>query len=109
MDSSEVENDGQGGISDAQLNWVKSMLQTEQKVLVVIHHPIFGKALSEEPLGQFVELEKALSSAGNVKYVLSGHVHINEWERQANGIQYYGLTAMTLKGKEGRYKVLELN
>lgn len=110
LDSSEEPGEVfyQGGLSNEQIEWLKPLLKTDKEILIAIHHPIFDKETREYVYPIYENLEKMLSESGNVRYVVSGHWHTPYWEKEYNGIKYFGITALTLEGQTGFYKIIEL-
>lgn len=116
----DVESDGsyQGSIDDKQLAWLESVLKTDKQVIVAMHIPVFagGTVLNtdgtyavnlNERLDIYSKLEDILHENNNVKIVLSGHWHL-PWQREYNGINYYGQSALTREDYKGSYGVIDL-
>lgn len=97
-----------GGIGDAQLSWLREALKTDKDVIIAMHHPIWNKETIGSINPVYKEFEEAIENSGNVRYVFSGHWHTPYWERELNGIKYYGISAFILDGAEGFYKTLDL-
>ncbi len=100
-----------GVIDQEQLDWIKNALNTDKKVLIAMHIPIFddngqGKEFTIRP--DYVEFKKMLEERRNVKYVLAGHYHNDNWQHEENGITYYILPSIELQGGEGYHMVLKL-
>lgn len=110
LDSSEQSGEiyYQGGISDRQMEWLKSVLRKDKDILIALHHPILDKETKEYVYQIYHGLEEMLAENGHVKYVFSGHWHTTYWEKEHDGIKYYGIPALTLEEREGFYKVIEL-
>ncbi|HLN18864.1 MAG TPA: metallophosphoesterase [Patescibacteria group bacterium] len=110
LDSSEEPGEVfyQGGLSVVQIDWLKKALDNEKDVLVAMHHPIFDKETRQYVYPIYENLEKIFSQSGNVKYVFSGHWHTPYWEKEYNGIRYFGIPALTLESQTGFYKIIEL-
>lgn len=97
-----------GGMSEEQLRWLEDVLKTDKWALIAMHHPVWNREDRNrlyEVYGRFYDIIK---KSRNVRYVLSGHEHINEWEKEQDGIKFFGLPALTLKDNEGRYKTINL-
>jgi len=124
LDSTEYENgeyDYFGGISQNQLEWLKKTIATEKKVIIAMHIPIFDEILKSSDidaskghfsgvgdlLERYVELEEIFRKNNNVTMVLSGHWHV-AWQKEYNGISYYGQAALTRDGEEGGYATINL-
>ncbi len=122
IDDVEVGGGYQGFIDSEQLAWLRGVLKTDKQVIVAMHIPIFdgGDALNSNHvlqsgnftnmgniLASYVEFEKVLHESGNVKMVLSGHWHV-PWQKQYDGIAYYGQAALTREGYAGSYGVIDL-
>jgi len=100
------------GVIDAeQMDWIKNALNTDKKVLVAMHLPIFddnGESKEFTIRPDYVEFKKMLEEKGNVKYVLAGHYHNHNWQKEENGITYYILPSLELEGGEGFHMTLQL-
>lgn len=96
-----------GGIEQEQLAWLKDILKTDKQVIVSMHIPIFPLSLESVVVDQYAELEKILQGSGNVKMVLSGHYHL-PWQKEYDGIDYYGQAALTREEYKGAYAVIDL-
>jgi predicted MPP superfamily phosphohydrolase len=83
-------------IDNNELEWLRNnALKTNNKVLIVTHVPFFSPSRDENTLlPQYAEAEKAISSAGNVKYVFMGHLHSRLWDKVYNGVHYYILPSV---------------
>jgi predicted MPP superfamily phosphohydrolase len=100
-----------GMIDQEQLNWIKSSLQTDKKVLIAMHIPMWndnGKGQPYTLRNDYVDFKKMLEDSGNVKYVLAGHYHDNNWIHEENGIVYYILPSIEQEGSEGYHMMLKL-
>ena len=83
-------------IDPEELNWLKDVLKTDKKVLIVTHVPFFSPSRDENALlPQYAEAEKVISGAGNVKYVFMGHLHSRLWDKVYNGVHYYILPSVS--------------
>ena len=124
LDSTEYPNgeyDYLGGISQEQLEWLRKTIKTKKEVIVAMHMPIFEQDITSinihdlkgkfegvgDILERYVELEKIFHENANVKMVLSGHWHVS-WQKEYNGIKYYGEGALTRNGEEGAYATIDL-
>lgn len=115
------EYDYLGGISQEQLEWLRKVIATKKQVIIAMHIPIFEQDIESinihdlkgnfsgvgDVLERYIELEKIFQEAGNVKMVLSGHWHV-PWQKEYNGINYYGEGALTRDGEEGAYAKINL-
>ena len=75
LDTNEIANII-GGVSENQLNWLKTVLDTDKKVIILQHHPVFYFN-TDQVHPQMEELKKIEDSAENVEQVLSGHWHLS--------------------------------
>lgn len=122
MDDVESGGGYQGYIDSQQLDWLRSSLKTEKQVIVSMHIPIFdgGDALTSnhflqsgnftkmgDILDSYAQFENVLHENGNVKMVLSGHWHV-PWQKEFDGIAYYGQAALTREGYSGSYGIIDL-
>ena len=83
-------------IDPQELAWLKDTLKTDKKVLIATHVPFFSPSRDENTLlPQYTDAEKVISSAGNVKYVLMGHLHSRLWDKVYNGVHYYILPSVS--------------
>jgi hypothetical protein len=103
--------DNIGFIEQPQLDWLKNALDTDKKVLVAMHVPMFndngdGKEFTLRK--DYVDFKKMLEKNGNVRYVFSGHYHNDNWHLEENGINYYILPSLEQQGHEGYSMVLKL-
>lgn len=93
-----------------ELSWLKETLKTDKKVLINTHVPFFSPSRDENTLlPQYTEVEKAISSAGNVKYVFMGHLHSRLWDKEYNGVHYYILPSVSGDTYPRYFMKLELN
>lgn len=78
-------------IDKDELEWLKNdALKTDNKALIATHVPFFSPSRDENTLlPQYAEVEKVISSAGNVRYVVMGHLHSRLWDKEYNGVHYY--------------------
>jgi hypothetical protein len=99
-----------GVIESAEMDWIRNALKTDRKVLIGIHVPLWDDNgngnFSVRP--DYVDFKKMLEDSGNVKYVLSGHYHNDDWEHEENGITYYILPSIEQDGFEGYHMTLTL-
>jgi len=119
----DVESDGSylGSIDQNQLDWLKTTLQTDRRVIVSMHIPIFIQENIDkihdlqggdfQGIGgladRYIELENILHASGNVKMVISGHWHL-PWHKLYDEIDYYGEAALTREGYSGAYATIDL-
>lgn len=99
--------DYSGSIDETQLNWLRDVLKTDKQVMITMHIPIFPLSLETVVMSQYEEFEKIIRGSGNVKIVFSGHFHI-PWQKELNGIRYYGEAALTRDDYKGAYGVIDL-
>ncbi|HRZ95748.1 MAG TPA: metallophosphoesterase [Candidatus Moranbacteria bacterium] len=97
-----------GYMEPEQVEWLKEVLKTDRKIAVAMHVPIFDRFDFEKVYPELEYLKKMFEDSGNVKYVLAGHFHINEWHKNINGIEYYIIPSLSQKGKEGYSLTLTL-
>jgi 3',5'-cyclic AMP phosphodiesterase CpdA len=97
-----------GGIGSAQLNWLKDVLKTEKNIAIAMHHPIWDKETRSYINPIYEDFKNIIEGNRNVKYVFSGHWHTPYWEKEQNGIKYFGIAALSLDGMEGFYKTIDL-
>jgi predicted MPP superfamily phosphohydrolase len=96
--------DNIGFIEQPQIDWLKNALNTDKKVLIAMHIPMFndnGDGKSFTLRKDYVDFKKMLEEHGNVKYVFSGHYHNDNWHMEENGINYYILPSVSQQGYEG--------
>jgi predicted phosphodiesterase len=92
-----------GTIDEAQMDWLKNTLNTDRKILVSMHIPIFNEA------GQFCTSPlKEVFEKYQVKFVYSGHTHFWEKTLEENGVTYNALRALSLRKGSGYYKIINL-
>ncbi|MEI6650084.1 MAG: metallophosphoesterase [Candidatus Moraniibacteriota bacterium] len=99
-----------GSIDAGQMAWLKDSLKTDKKILIAIHVPIWddnGNG-NYSMRTDYLDLKKMLEDSGNVKYVLSGHYHNDDWKHEENGITYYILPSIEQEGSEGYHMTLKL-
>jgi predicted phosphodiesterase len=96
-----------GGIDQQQLDWLRDALKTDKQVIVAMHIPVFQSASDTAVLDRYAEFEKILKDSGNVKMVVSGHLHV-PWQKEYDGINYYGEAALTNKEYKGAYAEINL-
>lgn len=100
-----------GGIDAVQLDWLRGVLKTEKQVMITMHIPIFPFSLEtiveENVAERYSEFEELIRNSGNVKIVFSGHFHV-PWQKELNGIRYYGEAALTHDDYKGAYGVIDL-
>ena len=103
-----------GGIDEDQLNWLRDELKTNKQIIVAMHVPIFPLSQDNKLddnnmiMDKYTELEKILHDSGNVKMILFGHWHI-PWQKQFDGLNFYGEGALTREGMKGSYATINLN
>lgn len=97
-----------GGLSRVQMDWLKDVLKTEKDVIIAMHHPIWDRETLDFVNPIYKEFEEIIEKSGNVRFVFSGHWHTPYWEKELNGIKYFGITALSLEGSEGFYKTMDL-
>lgn len=108
LDDTEYEDDKYdyyGYIGPEQYAWIKEALKTDKQIIVAMHIPIFKE--DGEFIERYAELEKMFTESGKVKMVLFGHYH-KAWQKEYNGIRYYGESALTRDGEEGGYAIINL-
>lgn len=119
----DVENNGDylGSIDQIQLDWLKETLKTEKQVIVAMHIPIFDEVNTDKMhdihggnfpnMGNlsdvYTQLESIFHQSGNVKMVISGHWHL-PWQKEYDGISYYGEAALTRESYFGAYAEIDL-
>lgn len=108
LESSEIDPVGTGGIGQEQLDWLKNSLRTDKSVIVAMHHPVYVSADSDTIIGDYAEFQNILEKAGNVKYVLSGHLHTKTLSRTINGITYKTIKSLTLDEDVPNFEILTL-
>ncbi len=98
-----------GGIDSDQINWLREALKTNKPVVIAMHIPIFQMHTGKDTvvIGKYAELEKILHNSGNVKMIISGHWHI-PWQKQYDGLNFYGEGALTREGMKGDYAIIDL-
>ena len=103
----------EGGVAEEQLTWLEKELNTDKKVVIAQHHPLWGK--KDDPNGSIVSsgvnLEKEaeiLSRYSNVKYVLAGHAHKDHFCLEKGSYQFCRVKALGLKEYEGSFMDIEL-
>lgn len=99
--------DYSGALDDEQLAWLRSALQTDRQVIIAMHIPIFPLSLDPVVMSPYAEFERLIHESGNVKMVFSGHFHI-PWQKEYDGIHYYGEAALTHDDFKGAYGLIDL-
>lgn len=120
LDDTEGDSGYTGAIEQEQMDWLKQALNTKNQVIVTMHIPIFdeehpemvhdihgGNLSAGNLLDHYTQLESLLHESGNVKMVLSGHWHV-PWQKEYDGINYYGEAALTRESYSGAYAVIDL-
>lgn len=77
--------------------WLKSMLQTELPILLIMHHPVFSSGMHGDEKGLQLFLPALLKDT-EVKAVFSGHDH--DYERSA----YQGISYIVTGGAGGKLR-----
>lgn len=93
-------------VEGEQYDWLVNQLKTDKKIIVVMHHPIFQNK-SKHILSRYNKIVK-LFSEKNVQYVLSGHWHADNYEREYGGVIYKAIPGLTYHYKTN-YKIMDLN
>jgi len=100
-----------GSVSDAELVWLASVLQTDRPVLVFSHH---SPVMSPNVDGIFAvsivnasAVRTVLEKAGNVVGVISGHSPYGYYEER-NGIHYFVVDTLANEPALGTFATLEL-
>ncbi len=96
-----------GGIDSEQLSWLQEALQTDKRVIIAMHIPIFPSSLESVVVDRYAAFENLVRESGAVKLVLSGHFHI-PWQKEFDGIPYYGEAALSRDEYKGAYGVIDL-
>jgi 3',5'-cyclic AMP phosphodiesterase CpdA len=102
-----INENGRGFISEEQLKWFKKSLATPKNIIIAMHVPIFYRNNLGEVRPNQENLKEILDRHENVKYVLAGHLHIADWNAEIDGIKYFIIPSLSLKGREGHH--LKLN
>jgi predicted phosphodiesterase len=99
-----------GSIDLEQVNWLSATLKTNKPVIVAMHIPIFQMHTGKDTIviEKYTALERILRDSGNVKMIISGHWHI-PWQKQYDGLNFYGEGALTREGMKGDYAIINLN
>lgn len=98
-----------GYMEPEQVEWLKEALKTDHKIVISMHVPIFDRFNLGTIYPSQEYLARMFEESGNVKYVLAGHFHIENWHEKINGIDYYVIPSLSLERKEGYYIKLELD
>ena len=88
----------QFSLSSEGLEWLKSTVDTKNRIVVFNHFPLNGGYISNDD-----EIRRILESKGNVVAVFSGHIHTNS-NIKTNNIMY--LTQSTMEN--GDYSIVKL-
>ncbi len=83
-----------GSISEAQLDWLKDELSTQQRILLFIHHPILEVDTPVDkayPLLNRDQVRSVLQSNSNDITIFAGHYHMTDEQRTENIKQYVSL------------------
>lgn len=108
LNNTVIYDDFYGGLSQEQIDWLKTVLETDKEVIIAMHIPIFSESTGGYVLlERYEEFENIVSSSGNVKLVLAGHYHEN-YEKEINGVKYKLLQPMTKKGENRSYAMINL-
>jgi predicted phosphodiesterase len=65
-----------GGVSETQLEWLKNVIKTDKRVLILQHHPPFVKNTEEVP--EQMKRLKEVEDGPEVDSVICGHWHIQK-------------------------------
>ena len=103
----------QGGIDIKQLNWLKDKLNTNKKVIIAQHHPLWGTKDNPDTTNpstgkNFKQEAEILAQHKNVKYVFSGHTHLDNFCVKKDSYTYCRVYALSLVGHEGSYMKFDL-
>lgn len=91
------------GCPDAgQLEWLRSQLETDKKVLVAMHHPAYDE--NGNLLPAYEEFEGIIENKADL--VISGHLH-REVSFVMNGIEHR--TAKNFSNKDSKYYFLDVD
>jgi len=129
LDSSKKDPGGAGGFYGEQLLWLEKELACSDNVVIAMHHNIFQYKplfpnLSEiktifpsypyspieilKTYPQHEAFKDMLDLSGKVRYVYFGHVHGRSSCYKVGEINYCSIPALSLKGNEGYFSVLNL-
>ncbi len=108
---------GLGGIDTKQLDWLKDKLNTNKKIIIAQHHPIWQfKSKIKDPnillpssgknIGEELNI---LAQHKNVKYVFSGHIHTSNFCVKRDSYTYCRLYALSLKHHEASFMKFKLD
>lgn len=78
-------------ISDTQLNWFKTELITDKKVILFIHHPVLETNTAPQkhyPLEGNTKIKEALLSHNKEVIIFCGHLHMEDLQSEENIIQH---------------------
>ena len=100
-----------GFVSESELSWLASALQTDRPVLVFSHHspvmsPSGGGTFAVNILNA-VSVRKVLEEAGNVVGVISGHSPYG-YAEERNGIHYFVVDTLANAPALGTFATLDL-
>lgn len=87
-------------LSSSGLEWLKSTVDTKNKIVVFNHIPLDG---GNNDLSNDIEIRRILESKGNVVAVFSGHIHTNS-NIKKNNIMYLTQSPM----EDGDYSIVKL-
>lgn len=130
LDSSKIDPSGTGGFRDEQLDWLEKELNeiNNEKIFIAMHHNIFRTTLlfpniaytNADVIRLFPPIKIKLAypiyekfiniieSSGKIKYVYSGHVHMNKGCFQLKSINYCAIPSLSTGGFEGYFEKLSL-
>lgn len=103
-----------GGLDDGQIDWLEKSLDTDKKIIIAQHHPLWGTKDNPDtanvaPGINFNKEAEILSRHPNVKYVFSGHTHLDNFCVSKDSYTYCRIYALGLKDHEGGYMKFVLN
>jgi 3',5'-cyclic AMP phosphodiesterase CpdA len=103
--------DQKGYLDPEQMDWLEGALKTEKKIIIAMHVPVFDRFQLDSAAiyPQQENLVKLFEKSGNVKFVLAGHFHVYDFNREINGIRYRILPSLELDGQEGYFTTLKLD
>lgn len=110
------------GISQVQFEWLRNELQTDKKILLFIHHPVFKieTAADEKfPLAKRIAIQDEIANTGNQVFIFCGHYHMEDESINGNVTQFVtpassycidksGLESIEVKPESFGYRIIEL-
>lgn len=104
--------DGQndGGFSQGQIDWFKSQLDTEKRIVIAMSKPAYKKDLTTRK-STFEAFFKVIEGKDNIEHIFAGDYHVFntvKTYKDTGNIQWHYVPALTLKASPGFFHQIKM-